>query len=566
MTRVPRIAGACALAVMLALAVASPAGAATVSSSGGVITFQAAAGEANSANVDRSFSGSEFILRDSNATVTAGPGCYVGSEYVPGDIYCPGSASRIRFNLGDGNDTILVYSSVGVSVTTEINAGEGGFQSIRSESPGPTVITGGAGTERIATFGGDDNIDAGAGDDYIDSGAGHDAVNAGPGTDEVRAGPGADEVQGGSGADLLYGDAGMDVVNGGADDDRLYGEQDADVLNGDDGNDWLHDDGSFEQGFASGDILNGGPGRDLADYGSRGGTLPVTITLDGAANDGSAQESDNVGPAGDIEIVEGSGNDDVLIGSDRGEELRGGFGNDKLDGLGGDDVLDGFGGNDQLAGGDGNDTLEGSADSDGLLGEGGDDRLTGGTGNDSLGGGPGADVLDGGLDSDTMLARDGIVDQIRCSLGSDAVEADSNDTFLDRSGCEKITGAASAPSTGGLAALGVSVDPTHRLSTVLRVGLAFRVQPPGAGRMTFELLLTRTVARRLGLAAAAKPVVIGRMTRATSGRSTLVKLKLTKKARKRLRRARRVTVTLRMTFTSTTGARKSASRKLTLRR
>jgi len=576
-TRATFCAAACSLVGVVAVA---PAGAATVSSTGGVITFQAAPGETNSANGSRAFLGDpDFTFQDSGATLTASSPCALSN----GTVFCPsGGVTKIRFLLGDGDDSVLVTSDVGVSVVTEIDAGTGagGLQSLRSESPGKTIVTGGPGTDHITTFGGDDVLNGGAGDDMIRSGLGHDTVGGGAGADDIRTEGGADEIHGDDGDDLIYGDAGMDDLYGDAGNDRLYGEQDADRLYGGDGDDWLLGDGSFEQGFASGDELNGGPGRDLADYGSRGGTLPVTITLDEQGNDGAAGENDNVGPLGDVEIVEGSGNDDTLIGSNRADELRGGYGDDNLDGRGGDDILDGFAGNDKLAGGDGNDKLEGSADNDGLLGEGGDDQLVGGTGDDTIGGGPGADLLDGGLDNDSILARDGVADQVRCSLGSDIADVDAIDTFTDRPQCEQI----STTTAGGTTTTTTTPPPSPGTTTtftlapleVPKLGLVFKQGIPVTltlrvpARIRAELLLARAVARRLGLTAAVAPYVLGRTTTGLrkAGRTT-VRVKLSTNGKRRLRKLRgkrKVSATLRVTTTTAAGKRTTVSRNVTLRR
>ena len=541
---------------------ASPASAATVGHANGVITFQAAAGEANSPSIDVSFGGDEFILRDANATVTAGSGCSIPSpEYAPKDVYCPkAGVTRIRFLLGDADDSILVYSTVPANVTTEIDAGPGGLQSLRSESSGPTVITGGPGPDQIATLGANNTISSGAGDDTVTTGDGADDLDLGPGDDSARGGPGADTIQGGDGVDLIYGDAGADVVRGGAGNDNLWGEQDADVLHGEDGDDNLHDDGSHETGRASGDVLHGGAGKDLANYNSRGGTDPVNISLDGAANDGAAGEADNVGPEGDIEVVWGTGNDDVLTGNDSANELNGDAGNDKIDGRGGNDVLSGLFGSDQLAGGAGDDTINGEQDNDALLGEDGNDNLIGGTGDDRVAGGAGADTLDGGLDSDTLLARDGVVDTIRCSLGRDAVEADANDTFADRGFCEAIDGVVNAVFV-------VLAPVTLRYAVVIRRGIAVTSTLPGAGRVSVVATVPRATARRMGVAARSKAVTIGRGARSAAGPGRVtVRVKLTSKARKRLRRVRSAKVTLKTTFRAADGKSTVSTRRITLRR
>jgi serralysin len=113
------------------------------------------------------------------------------------------------------------------------------------------------------------------------------------------------------------------------------------------------------------DTLDGGPGADwmsgwtgfdtvtYADY-----TVPVTVTIDGVANDGAAGEGDNV--LTNVERVFGGHGKDKLTGNDATNFLFGGGDNDSLFGLGGTDVLNGEAGTD---------TVDGGADIDMCLGE-----------------------------------------------------------------------------------------------------------------------------------------------------------------------------------------------------
>ncbi len=94
----------------------------------------------------------------------------------------------------------------------------------------------------------------------------------------------------------------------------------------------------------------------------------MSLTLDGAANDGVAGETDNLL---NIEnLIAGSGND-TLIGDAGSNRLDGGFGNDTIAGQGGNDSL--FGEQSQnvltrgiIASGPTNDTLIGGTGRDGL--------------------------------------------------------------------------------------------------------------------------------------------------------------------------------------------------------
>jgi hypothetical protein len=166
-------------------------------------------------------------------------------------------------------------------------------------------------------------------------------------------------VVGVASAALVAGGAGNDTLNGTAGDDSFYGRAGNDTLNGLAGNDDL-------DGGPGADTLNGGSGTDAATYGGR--TAPVTVTMDGKANDGEGGEGDNV--ANDVEAVYGGKAGDTLTGSGRV---------DTIDGQGGQDTITGGKGVDFLFGGDGNDTI---ASRDGKAetvdcGPGGADRIIG---------------------------------------------------------------------------------------------------------------------------------------------------------------------------------------------
>ena len=153
------------------------------------------------------------------------------------------------------------------------------------------------------------------------------------------------------------------------------------------------------------DSYSGGDGQDHVSYVRR--EIPVSVTLDGRANDGAAGEGDDVGS--DVERVTGGVREDALSGgpgarrstavppptgwpasmgrmrwragsrmTDEGEDLAGGAGPDAL------------------SGGPGADTLSGGDDADALGGGGGTDRLAGDVGDDELHGDADADVLQGG--------------------------------------------------------------------------------------------------------------------------------------------------------------------------
>jgi hypothetical protein len=154
---------AAALLGSLLLALAAPAAhAATVSVDGAVLHVVAAPGEYNDLTVADTAGG--LAVSDSGAPLTDGAGCVAG--------VCAG-ATRIDADLGDGDDSVAVYSAL------------------------PALLRGGPGYDTLAGGDGDDRIDGGTGGDSADGGAGNDLIvlrdrvtdtaTCGAGRDTVRA-------------------------------------------------------------------------------------------------------------------------------------------------------------------------------------------------------------------------------------------------------------------------------------------------------------------------------------------------------------------------------------------
>ena len=172
---------------------------------------------------------------------------------------------------------------------------------------------------------------------------------------------GNDEIYGANGADQVYGDGG--------DDHELVGGEGADVVDGGPGKDTV-----FPDDDSTPDTYRGGAGIDKASYSYS--TDPVTVSLDGAANDGvncpQQCEGDNLmGVAG--KPHRWLPTDDRLTGSAAANVINAGSGDNVVNGAGGGDILRADYGEDSLAGGIGN------------------DALFGGYGDDSLDGGPDTD-------------------------------------------------------------------------------------------------------------------------------------------------------------------------------
>ena len=126
---------------------------------------------------------------------------------------------------------------------------------------------------------------------------------------------------------------------GGPGADRLIAEgrgPGAVALDGEDGDD------RFELGVRAGsaDTVTGGDGNDLVTYAGRIGA-GVSLTLDGAPDDGALGEGDLLGSG--IETLVGSAGDDTLLGDAADNTLNGGAGSDLLVGGGGTDTFAGGG-------------------------------------------------------------------------------------------------------------------------------------------------------------------------------------------------------------------------------
>ncbi|MDA0182973.1 Ig-like domain-containing protein [Solirubrobacter phytolaccae] len=201
-------------------------------------------------------------------------------------------------------------------------------------------------------------------------GAGNDAVQAGG----LRVPLIAD---GGGGRDFIVGGEAADTLTGAAGDDTFYAQR--------------------------GDTVGGGAGVDHAVYQLPWNvklTGPVTLTLDGVADDGHAGTHANFLP--DLENVDVG--DAMPHPADPPAPPYGPI------------------------------TLVGTDDAN---------QLIGATGPDTITGGGGIDVLDGRDGDDTLLARDGLPDRVRCGAGTDTALVDPFDVVSPT--CETILVAGERP-------------------------------------------------------------------------------------------------------------------------
>lgn len=145
-----------------------------------------------------------FQINDNGvATVSGGPCVRQDSA-----ILCPvDQVKAARFDLGDGDDELLVSGADEGSTTTEL----------------PLTINGGAGNDVLSGAELDDVIDGGPGNDDIPAHAGNDTVTGGEGDDSLRGNDGNDTLDGGPGDDFLNGMEGNDFLKPGTGRDDVRG-------------------------------------------------------------------------------------------------------------------------------------------------------------------------------------------------------------------------------------------------------------------------------------------------------------------------------------------------------
>jgi Ca2+-binding RTX toxin-like protein len=118
--------------------------------------------------------------------------------------------------------------------------------------------------------------------------------------------------------------------------------------------------------------------------------------------------------------------DDTILGGDGDDNLDGRLGNDTIDAGPGNDILQPGEGDDTIDGGAGDDYVAGDPQSSGqFCGETGNDTLRGGGGADLICAGQGSHTIDGGPGADAISSLDGAPDAlVECGAATDVVWAD----------------------------------------------------------------------------------------------------------------------------------------------
>jgi Ca2+-binding RTX toxin-like protein len=481
------------------------------------------------------------------------------------------AGTRSTFDGGPGRDEALYdqrWGSLRLSLDGQANDGapgegdtllgveviHGGFDDdVITGGPGADVLYGGMGTDEIHGLAGDDTLDAWSGDlgDRLYGGEGKDVMqlsgavvaDGGPGDDTFTrgawsscagctaiGGPGADTVDF---SDHSFGPTRIsldDLPNDGdlggtanvrSDIENLLGPRNAATLIGSSGPNRIVGGEGDDVLIGGGgtDKLIGRDGFDTADYSTH--AAPLTLTLDGRANDGAVGESDLI--ESDVEALRGGAGADVLVGDTGDNLLDGGLGADRITGGGGLDGadyslrtasvrvrLDGMSGSgeagdhDSIAGdvegaigGAGDDRLIGNALDGYLLGEDGDDVLLDRGGNDELDGGAGADQLD---------SYDGQRDEIDCGEGEDRLWSNSSDRL--GATCETVfdTARPADPEPTPTATPTPSATPTPTPVAPAATATPEPITPPAADRTAPRVIrmrhpssLGRAVVRKRGL-------------------------------------------------------------------
>jgi hypothetical protein len=590
-----------ALCLALALLVAGGAPTALASNASivtdpveGVETLTITGGaEANGFEIDKS--GGSYRIRDripngtypnTHNTITPGTGCAPEPFNQPGVICSPSSNLWdnivIEIDAGAGNDFVSLASGIGsgdyAAWGVQAWLGSGNDDFVDFDASMQDSVLGEDGDDAVSSLGGNDYLDGGPGGDrhtrLQPSSNGDFGLAGGEGDDIVHGGPGNDVIDGEGGDDTVTGDGGDDAVSGGEGFDSIYGDDEDDQTSGNDvlegetfglysgggadvyfggaGDDVLHAADGFSQTAVSGDEFNGGSGIDRVDYSqrNRGQNDDVSVSLDGQPNDGLAGasgsiEGDNVGPQGDVENVKSTyAGTNVIVGNDGPNVLSsGGYS---------DNEFDGAGGNDGIVGANGQDT--------GI-------------------GGPGNDVMTLGLGNDVAYAADGGTrDDVDCGFGADQAFVDNDDVFT---GCEAIYTSGTTPSPAGgttpppagAITLPLLTGPTKLgLVVVSRTGVFFlpgltATCPPANGvPCTGSVTVTAGADNTRAAASRKRKLVLAKGSlRVTAGSSKRVKVRLTVKGKRALRRLKRARAVATVTVVNRAGKSVTMRKPLTLK-
>jgi Ca2+-binding RTX toxin-like protein len=490
----------CLLSIMALLAVPAMAHAANVTVAGGTLTYNAGAGETNTAVIVKQTTtaiATVYFVGDQNPAVTvtasAAQGCVPTAPALglPAGYLCTVPAvtpvTSLVENLGDRNDTGVIGSAASGPRGT-INGGTGDDTLVGGRQN--DTFTGGSGTDSVAYVGIADatitrtapvtaalptgaspstgNGQSGENDSIatdiegLTGGNGNDTLtgNGGPNTIAGSAPPGTPSVD-----PQPAGTESRDTVSGGGGDDTLLAG-DSGTVNGQDGNDTIvggrsfanltnvnggNDDDTLVSGLGNDNIAGNGGSNTLAYVSvSQGGlkivdrgTNGVTARLPEPGT--TATGGRTGGPEQDII------HDDIgtLIGSNGNDAL---FGADQKD--------------DQILGaapvGTGSGVVDTPAGNDSIYGRGGEDSLVGGDRGQIL----------GGADNDTIVGGRSTASGDKTLIRGD----NGDDTIVSGPGNDEILGGNGSNTLAYASVSQQGVDIVDRGTS----GVTVRLPDPGA--------------------------------------------------------------------------------------
>ena len=333
------------------------------------------------------------------------------------------------------------------------------------------------------------------------------------------------------------------TARGGADNDTLYGSGAGDQLVGDGGTDTLGGGLGNDtlDGGAGADSIAGDGGDDTVTYASR--TAPVSVAIDGQANDGEAGEGDSV--ASTVDVIVGGSAGDSLTADDDINTLSGGAGNDVLAAGGGDDKVDG---------------------------------------------GAGTDTVDAGAGADAVAARDGEADGVVCGADTDqvandavdqvAADCETLDATLDTGTGDDSSGGGGADAGGGggggtvdpvLAAIMPSF-PAQTPSVSVNGAVAVRVTCPATatagceGTLTLALASADGSAAKVSAARRRKVAKVGsKRFKLAAGQTKAVPVRLDRRTARKLRKRGKVVLTATLEVKLGDGETATTQRTFTVR-
>jgi hypothetical protein len=255
---------------------------------------------------------------------------YYEYEWADDEFWYVMAGQALEATIGLQGDNRIAYLNEASSNVHLDHSWLGQATSIRFDSDGDVVLSGGAGDTYLRNWGNATLVLADGSEHTLQSLANQNFdtfVFGSSGSDEIVAESSA-SIAGGAGDDEITGSNGDDVIAGNEGDDFIDGREGLNTLYGGSGNDILYTDG--------GGTLSGGEGSDfISSFGSNG-------------------------------LLAGDAGDDELYAGGTNNELVGGDGNDFL-------LLAGSGG-----------TATGGAGDDYLYNEGSGSVMSGGTGTDFL--------------------------------------------------------------------------------------------------------------------------------------------------------------------------------------